>query len=72
MKKLIIISAFIITILNTQACQNNNGSGSTTNKSIKKEAKYYCTMHPSVTFDKPGACPKCGMKLVERDTADKK
>ena len=26
---------------------------------------YTCTMHPEVISDKPGKCPKCGMKLVE-------
>ena len=30
------------------------------------EAIYYCPMHPSVTSDKPGNCPICGMKLVKR------
>ena len=24
---------------------------------------YYCTMHPEVTSDKPGICPKCNMNL---------
>jgi hypothetical protein len=23
-------------------------------------------MHPEVTSDKPGNCPKCGMKLVKK------
>lgn len=27
---------------------------------------YTCTMHPEVISDKPGKCPKCGMKLVEK------
>jgi Cu(I)/Ag(I) efflux system membrane fusion protein len=27
---------------------------------------YYCPMHPTVTSDKPGNCPICGMKLVKR------
>jgi hypothetical protein len=27
-------------------------------------AVYTCPMHPEVTSDKPGKCPKCGMKLV--------
>ncbi|GGQ04123.1 efflux RND transporter periplasmic adaptor subunit [Shewanella litoralis] len=33
---------------------------------------YYCPMHPDVTSDKPGSCPKCGMFLVEKEpeTAD--
>lgn len=27
-------------------------------------ATYTCPMHPEVTSDKPGKCPKCGMDLV--------
>ena len=27
------------------------------------EARYYCPMHPEVTSDKPGICPKCDMDL---------
>ena len=26
--------------------------------------KYTCPMHPEVVRNKPGKCPKCGMKLV--------
>ncbi|MBI5710213.1 MAG: hypothetical protein HZC42_07920 [Candidatus Eisenbacteria bacterium] len=32
-------------------------------------ALYRCPMHPEVTSDKPGTCPKCGMDL-ERVKAD--
>ena len=28
--------------------------------------KYVCPMHPEVTSDKSGKCPKCGMDLVLR------
>jgi hypothetical protein len=28
--------------------------------------KYTCPMHPEVVQDKPGSCPKCGMKLMEK------
>ena len=27
-------------------------------------ASYVCPMHPDVTSSEPGACPKCGMKLI--------
>lgn len=30
---------------------------------------YICPMHPDIKQDKPGRCPKCGMKLVEEGTA---
>lgn len=29
----------------------------------KQATKYGCPMHPEVTSDKPGQCPKCGMNL---------
>lgn len=32
----------------------------------EQSAIYYCPMHPTVTSDKPGNCPICGMKLVKR------
>ncbi len=28
-----------------------------------KTEKYTCPMHPEVTSEKPGTCPKCGMNL---------
>ena len=27
---------------------------------------YTCPMHPEVSSDKPGQCPKCGMDLVQK------
>jgi hypothetical protein len=30
---------------------------------------YTCTMHPEVLSNKPGKCPKCGMKLVVKKDA---
>ena len=36
-----------------------------------KHDKYYCPMHPEVTSDKPGNCPKCGMRLVDHGSSIK-
>jgi hypothetical protein len=30
---------------------------------------YTCPMHPEIVSDKPGRCPKCGMKLVPKTPA---
>ncbi|WP_339880758.1 vitamin K epoxide reductase family protein [uncultured Algoriphagus sp.] len=32
----------------------------------KQGTQYTCTMHPEIISDKPGKCPKCGMKLVPK------
>lgn len=29
--------------------------------------KYSCPMHPEIQQDKPGNCPKCGMRLVTKE-----
>lgn len=34
-------------------------------------ATYTCPMHPEVRQDKPGNCPRCGMKLVLSSTVSK-
>ncbi len=39
----------------------------------KNMAKTYtCSMHPEIKSDKPGKCPKCGMKMVEKKMDMKK
>ncbi|MEO6669917.1 MAG: heavy metal-binding domain-containing protein [Ferruginibacter sp.] len=36
------------------------------------QIKYSCPMHPEVTSNKPGKCPKCGMDLVKSKTGKMK
>jgi Heavy metal binding domain len=52
----------------TGSSQNDTPTQST-NQPAQKNAqtvRYTCSMHPEVLQDKPGDCPKCGMKLVEK------
>lgn len=76
MKKLILSAVAAIAIV-FSAC-NNQSKSSDVQESTNTEAalpdsvnkvaavQYTCTMHPEVISDKPGKCPKCGMKLVEK------
>ena len=47
---------------------SNDKKSSTVKKSSHENMAmtYTCPMHPEVTSDKPGKCPKCGMDLVEK------
>ncbi len=38
---------------------------SKSSKPAEKTTSYTCVMHPEIHSDKPGNCPKCGMKLVK-------
>jgi hypothetical protein len=49
----------------TMSC--NNADKSKTEQSTA--TVYTCPMHPEVTSDKPGNCPKCGMELVPKEDA---
>ena len=66
-----ILAALTVTTLALAGC---TGSGKTdtsrqsSNQPVQgeKTVRYTCSMHPEVVQDKPGDCPKCGMKLVEK------
>lgn len=36
---------------------------------VAEGAPFVCPMHPEVTSDQAGKCPKCGMKLVPKKPA---
>lgn len=65
---LIVALAFLFAIA-TIGCNNSEKA-----KTEQATATVYtCPMHPEVTSDKPGNCPKCGMELVPKEdvaTAD--
>jgi Cu(I)/Ag(I) efflux system membrane fusion protein/Cu+-exporting ATPase len=57
MKKLIILASSMLLFLGFSVAQ-------TANTASKPVISYTCSMHPEITSDKPGTCPKCGMDLV--------
>lgn len=69
MKKTFVILAFAGLLLGAGAC--NSPAQKDAKETAKPKGKYYCTMHPEVTSDKPGTCSKCDMELAERDTTEK-
>ena len=62
MKKLLLAVVIIIAVSATGFAQMKSD---TTHMHMKMaHKKYTCTMHPEAVKNKPGKCPKCGMKLV--------
>jgi len=64
-------AAFCIVSLAITGCVGSGPDGHAAQSgdaSVKKSEtiQYTCSMHPEVVQDKPGDCPKCGMKLVEK------
>jgi len=71
MKKSILITfAIAVLFLAFIACNNSTPADSKVEVKSTEKVEYTCTMHPEVRSDKPGNCPKCGMKLVLMDTSD--
>ncbi|OKS85585.1 heavy metal-binding domain-containing protein [Mucilaginibacter polytrichastri] len=57
MKKLVIILAVVLAGCAQPAPK----------KQALTKCKYTCVMDKDVCEEKPGVCPKCGMKLVEKE-----
>ena len=55
------IAAVGIAVLGVAGCKKSEQA-----QGSDHAVKYTCSMHPEVVQDKPGNCPKCGMKLVEK------
>jgi Zn finger protein HypA/HybF involved in hydrogenase expression len=71
MKKSILIALLAVSLAFTfNACNNSTPKSTAAESTAATKGVYTCTMHPEVRSDKPGDCPKCGMKLVKMETAD--
>lgn len=83
MKKVLIVGLFVTALtigaaIPGQSAINQQKSPTPTTQQKKampaKKAEkvvYTCPMHKDVAMDKPGKCPKCGMKLVKKDMSKK-
>lgn len=49
------------------ACTSQEKKNVTTEQTTSGKAVYTCEMHPEVTSDKPGKCPKCDMDLIKSE-----
>ena len=65
MKKLIIL-LFVVTGATFSFAQTSKPKMPVSKSDSTAKYVYTCTMHPEVITDKPGNCPKCGMKLVKK------
>ena len=66
MKKVIIAAAILLAANTGAFAQDSTHKSGTQKHKMTTSKKYTCTMHPDVVMDKPGKCPKCGMKLVAK------
>jgi hypothetical protein len=57
--------AFIFSIICFHSSAQTDTSKTISN--VTDTIKYTCSMHPEVISDKPGYCPKCGMKLIKME-----
>lgn len=72
MKKIIFIAFFAVSILFILSCKSGttNSQNHLEMQKNTSEVYYTCTMHPEVHSDKPGDCPKCGMKLIKKEVTE--
>lgn len=58
--------------LSAQEAKKAKAPAKKTAEATVPAAVYSCPMHPEVTADKPGKCPKCGMFLEKKEVKAKK
>ncbi len=66
MKTFIILSVLCVTFVGCATPGKLKSEGNVPGaEDVKAKKHYMCPMHPEVHESKPGACPKCGMNLIE-------
>jgi hypothetical protein len=65
-KSIATLALVTLTALITGCTASSPNDHSAQEHSGAKTIKYTCSMHPEIVQDNPGDCPKCGMKLVEK------
>ena len=64
-KQFVVIIASILALSASHTANaEHSHHGRQTGQEAMQLQKYTCPMHPEVVTDRPGACPKCGMRLV--------
>jgi Cu(I)/Ag(I) efflux system membrane fusion protein len=69
MKRILIISALSVLLLNCSTDKTGNDHTAHDHETESAATKYTCPMHPNVIQDGPGKCPVCGMDLVKKTNA---
>jgi transcription initiation factor IIE alpha subunit len=64
MKTLFVLLVFVSSSFITFAQSGKGQKSRDTSSTEKSDVIYYCVMHPEVTSDKPGKCPKCDKDLT--------
>jgi len=73
MKKILMTSLFAASLLLFFACGNKTSKTDAIieTETVAVDGYYTCPMHPEIHESKPGNCPKCGMALELKNTAEK-
>ncbi|WP_145859719.1 multicopper oxidase domain-containing protein [Pedobacter suwonensis] len=68
-----ILTVFLLMLYSVVSAQDMKGMKMDKNGSAgQAKVIYTCVMHPEIQSEKPGNCPKCGMKLIlQKGKADK-